>query len=55
VWNWYLELVPPEVTLVQGVKKVQGLRGLHLELESIEMLTDEDMKHEKVEKLEPVQ
>jgi hypothetical protein len=42
-------------TLVQGVKKVQGLRGLHLELESIEMLTDEDMKHEKVEKLEPVQ
>jgi len=49
------------VTLVQGVKKVQairlvqGLRGLHLELESIEMLTDEDMKHEKVEKLESVQ
>lgn len=46
---------PQGVTRVQGVKKVQGLRGLHLELESIEMLTDEDMKHEKVEKLEPVQ
>jgi hypothetical protein len=43
------------VTRVQGVNKVQGLRGLHLELESIEMLTDEDIKHEKVEKLEPVQ
>ena len=43
------------VTLAQGVRKVQGLRGLHLELESIEMLTDEDMKHEKLEKLEPVQ
>ena len=48
------------VTLVQGVQKVQavrevqGWRGLHLELESIEMLTDEDMKHEKVEKLDPV-
>jgi hypothetical protein len=45
----------PEGEDVQGVKKVQGLRGLHLELESIEMLTDEDMKHEKVEKLEPLQ
>ena len=43
------------VQKVQTVRKVQGLRGLHLELESIEMVTDENMKHEKVEKLEPLQ
>ena len=49
------------VTLAQGVRKVQavrevqGLRGLHLKLESIEIVTDEGMKHEKAEKLESVQ